>query len=347
MKHASVEQLLYTAGAMVAACVFVVLQTIIHEAGHLIFGLLSGYQFSSFRIFSFMWLKENEKIKLKRLSIMGTAGQCLMTPPDLKNGKIPVMLYNLGGVLLNLIVSTISFVVAVATFQYWWSILWLLFAVAGYICAITNGIPLKLGAMNNDGYNAFSLSKNPEAMRAFWVQMKVNDQQARGVRLRNMPEEWFQVPTDPSMKNSIISAVGVFACNRLMDEGKFEQAEQLMRHLLEIDSGMVGIHRNLLIGDRIYVELTGENRPDVLERLCTREWKKFVIPMKNFPSILRTQYTYMLLHEGNMEQAKKLKLEFEKVSKTYPYQSDIQSERELMEMAENKFDMQNDRKWER
>ena len=71
---------------------------IIHEGGHLLFGLLSGYGFSSFRIGNFMWIKQDEGIKLRRLSIAGTGGQCLMTPPENKEGKIPVVLYNLGGV---------------------------------------------------------------------------------------------------------------------------------------------------------------------------------------------------------------------------------------------------------
>ena len=38
------------------------LQTVIHEAGHLVFGLLSGYQYCSFRIGSFMWIKQDGKI---------------------------------------------------------------------------------------------------------------------------------------------------------------------------------------------------------------------------------------------------------------------------------------------
>ena len=34
------------------------IQMVVHEAGHLVFGLLTGYQFSSFRIGSFMFIKE-------------------------------------------------------------------------------------------------------------------------------------------------------------------------------------------------------------------------------------------------------------------------------------------------
>ena len=69
--------------------------TIVHEAGHLIFGLLTGYKLGSFRIFSFIWMKEEGKIRVKRLAVAGTGGQCLMSPPDLTDGKIPYAFYHL------------------------------------------------------------------------------------------------------------------------------------------------------------------------------------------------------------------------------------------------------------
>ena len=50
------------------------LHIVIHESGHLIGGLLSGYTFSSFRIGSFMLLKGNGKLVSKRLKIAGTGG---------------------------------------------------------------------------------------------------------------------------------------------------------------------------------------------------------------------------------------------------------------------------------
>lgn len=332
----SLEQLLLVGIILVAVYVCFFLQIIIHEAGHLIGGLLSGYQFNSFRILCFMWLTENGKFKLRRLSIVGTGGQCLMAPPDMKNGEIPVMLYNLGGVLMNGIVSVIFLIIGIDNKESLWGILWILMALEGVILALMNGIPLEMGGITNDGYNAFSSAKNKEAMRAFWVQMKISDQQTKGVRLKDMPEEWFEVPNDLSMKNGMISCVGVFAYNRLMDEGKLEEAEKLMKHMLEIESGIIGLHRNLLIGDQIYLELVGENRKDILDSLSTKEWKKFQTQMKNFPSVLRTQYAYAMLHENDMEKAEKFRVQFEKVCKTYPYQSDIQSERELMKLVAQK-----------
>ena len=59
--------------------------------------------------------------------------------------------------------------------------------------------------------------------------------------------------------------------------------------------------------------------------------------MKTFPSVLRTEYAYALLGEKDIDKAQKIKDQFEKCAKTYPYPSDIDSERELMEIAEEKF----------
>ena len=84
------------------------LQILFHEGGHLVFGLLSGYRFSSFRIGSLMWIEQDGKMKFRRLSLAGTGGQCLMSPPPMKNGMFPYVMYNLGGVLMNLITASVA-----------------------------------------------------------------------------------------------------------------------------------------------------------------------------------------------------------------------------------------------
>lgn len=332
------EKILSLVGLFLGMYAAIFAQLIIHETGHLIFGLLSGYKFSSFRIFSFMWVREDKKIKFRRLSIAGTGGQCLMSPPDMADGKIPVILYNLGGSIMNIVFGLIFLgLFFIFTDIPFLSTVTLLFAVIGFILAVMNGVPMRMGAVDNDGYNAFSLTRNPEAMRAFWVQMKVNEQVAKGVRLKDMPDEWFAVPSDEAMKNSMVAVMGAFACNRLMDAEQFEEADGLMAHMLAIDSGMVGLHRSLMICDRMYVELITENRRQVLDSMLTKEQKKFMKSMKSFPTVIRTEYVYALLCEKNAVKADQAKARFEKCAKTYPYPNDVQSERELMELAEKKL----------
>ena len=98
------EYLIFT---LVGMLVSIFLHIIIHEGGHLVCGLLSGYKFVSFRVGSLMLMKSNGKYMIKKFHIPGTGGQCLMSPPDMKDGKIPLVLYNLGGSFINIILGVL------------------------------------------------------------------------------------------------------------------------------------------------------------------------------------------------------------------------------------------------
>ena len=329
------EAFLTLAGLFAGMYIAMFLQLIIHEAGHLVFGLATGYRFSSFRVGSFMWLKENGKIVHRRMSLAGTGGQCLMAPPEMVDGRIPVVLYNLGGSIMNLIASTVFLAVYLLTDRSSIiSALSLMATLIGIVIALMNGIPLRLGTVDNDGYNALSLGKSKDAMYGFWIQLKVNEQISKGVRLKDMPGEWFVVPEDEAMRNSMVATQGVFACNRMMDQKQFEEADQLMEHLMGIESGIIGLHRSMLICDRMYCELIGHNRREVLDSMLTKEQRQFMKSMKKYPSVLRTEYVYALLGTKDDAKAKVLLEQFEKTARTYPYPSEIQSERELIEIAQ-------------
>lgn len=326
------------AGVYIFLVLFNFLQIVAHEAGHLIFGLLTGYEYSSFRIGSFMWVKLNGKIQLKRHSLAGTGGQCLMAPPDFVDGKIPYALYNFGGCIANLVVSVIPLVLVFVFWQpTYWHFMVILWAVIGLFFAITNGIPMKMQGMPNDGHNAMSLGKNPEALKAFWLQMKIVEQIALGKRLRDMPEEWFKLPDAEGMKNSLIATIAVFACNRLVDSGNYEEAAKLMERLVNKKNGMVGIHKHMLNMDRIYCELVLENRPEKLEELYNDELKKVMKAMKKSPSTHRTQYLYSKYAEKDEKKAALSMAMFEKTAKTYPYPHEIKGERELISYAERRL----------
>ena len=81
----------YTLLGFALLYLFFFLHIIIHEAGHLVFGLISGYRFLSFRIFSIIFVKVDGHIVRKRYSLRGTAGQCLMYPPKEEcDGSFPI-----------------------------------------------------------------------------------------------------------------------------------------------------------------------------------------------------------------------------------------------------------------
>ena len=305
---------------------------IIHEIGHLIFGLLSGYKFVSFRIASLMLIKIDNKLNFKKFSLPGTAGQCLMEPPELVDNKIPVLLYNYGGVIMNTIVSIITLILAYAsrnTVLLKYSLE--LFSIIGIYCALTNGIPLK-SEINNDGLNAILLSKNKDAQKSFWVQLMVNAEQTKGKRIKDIPEEWFYLPTDEEMKNDMTATMGTLYCGKLLDEHKFKDAKEA---IIKVLKNLNDIHRYLLKADRIYCELLEGNIENAV-KLLTDSQKKFMKAMKSFPSIIRTEYAIATIIDKDTEKSNKILNNFEQVKKKYPYKADIESEEELIDIIKNK-----------
>ena len=321
--------------AYVAVAIYV--SIILHEGGHLVFGLITGYRFSSFRIGSLMLVRASGKLKLKRHSLAGTGGQCLLTPPEMKDGKMPHALYNLGGVISNLTFAAAFAALAYATHsQVYLCSLFVVVAVINLTLGISNGIPLSTGAVDNDGKNALSLGKNPDAMRALWIQLMINSETANEKRLSEMPSEWFSLPEDDKLSCGLVASLAVFHENRLIDEMRLDEALDVIRRYKNTDS-LPGIYRSLLTMDEITIKAINGADYTSLSRLFTKEVHTVMNAMKSFPAVLRTKYVFALLAEGNTASAEKISVAFEKVKKSYPYVTDIKTEESLMAMAKEKF----------
>jgi len=314
----------------------VFLQIAAHEWGHYLFGRITGYRFASFRLGSFILLRVDGKLRLKRFSLAGTGGQCLMDPPPMTDGKFPYVLYNLGGSIVNFVLGLAACLAAfLPGCPVVVSCLLFVFAVIGIAFALLNGIPMQAGMINNDGYNALALGKSGEALRSFWIQMKGNVLTGCGVRIRDMPEEWFVMPEEDGLQNTMTAVLAVLACNRKMDEGRLEEADLLMEKLLAGKNAVTELHRRLLVCDRIFC-LLYHDRTAEATALYDREQQKFMKTMKQFPSVMRTEYALALLAEQDPAKAAKIQERFGKQEKIYPYPVEFQAEREFMALAAQK-----------
>ena len=310
-------------------------QLILHEAGHLVCGLATGYKFVSFRIGSWMLQLEHGKLCLRKYTLAGTGGQCLLAPPPLTEGKMPYILYNLGGPLVNLL-TAVGFGLAVVLLpgSGMVQVLCATQALVGLLLALANGLPMG-GTVNNDGANACAMGKDPAALRSLWVQLSVNAQQAEGVRLKEMPEEWFALPTEAELQNSMTAVLAVLRENRLMDAHRFDEAADLIDQLNAGPHGWMPLHDSLLLCDRLYLALLrGEDAGAWLAEWETKAMLQFRKAMRSFPAVLRTEYA-AALHLGDTARADQLRARFEAQANRYPYPGEIEGERELMNLSVN------------
>lgn len=307
---------------------------IVHETGHLVFGSISGYTLSSFRILKFLWQKDDDgKVHCYSFNIAGTGGQCIMVPPEYKeSGDNPYFLYNIGGVIFNLLLAAVfgALYYILPNASDLAKVIFLIFVDIGVFSALINGLPLK--GLENDGRNIYMLSKSNEAVRAFYIQMKGNALLKKGIRVKDFPEEWFVMPSDTELQNYICAVMAVYICDRYFDEGDYKKAAETIDELLKKNVAFANIHKQLLKNNAMfYAALI--NDKEKADSYIDDDFKKVSKAMQTNPSILRGQYAYEMLINKDKEEANKKLDMFNKAAENYPYQAEIVSEREAIDKA--------------
>ena len=321
------------AGGLALLVLAYVLQVVVHEGGHLVCGLLTGYRALSFRIDRVLLVKLDGRWTVRAYHIPGTGGQCLMAPPAQEHP--PYRLYHLGGGLANLLLSLL----ALPVFFLAGSPLVRVFAGAlvllGIWMAGTNLIPMRLGGVANDGYNAKNLGKDPLALQCSCVQLWIIQSLQEGYSSADMPEEWFALPSGADLRNPLVMGTAVQRASRLLARGELEEADRAIRELLSGRYDLLGLHRLELTCEAIYCALV-LGRVREAERLCTPEVRRYCRQTwKYCPARVRQAYAWALLAEGDPEKARSLRSDFERASSRYPYSGELAGERALLDRADS------------
>ena len=95
---------------LLAALIATILNIVLHEAGHLVAGLMTDYKFVSYRFFNWTLIRKDGRLQWRNFELEGSGGQCLMFPPDKPLEEIDTRWYNAGGVLAQIIITLLAIV---------------------------------------------------------------------------------------------------------------------------------------------------------------------------------------------------------------------------------------------
>lgn len=238
----SSAMLAIVAGIMFFALSFVLL-IIIHEAGHLVCGLASGYRFVSFRIFSYTIIRSGRRLRVRRFAVAGTGGQCLLTPPDRDIEEVPVTLYNSGGLIAQLVAA--AAVLPILMMNDSFMLLHefaVIFLMTDTLLFLINGVPMTMGGVGNDAYNLLQFRRSILSRRSFVLQLRSNALLQEGIRPREMPAAWFEMPDNTDMGNPHEVAILLMAASRLLDEGDFEGAYDAFKCIYEHKDKIISLY---------------------------------------------------------------------------------------------------------
>ena len=302
----------------------------LHEAGHLVAGLISGYHFVSYRFGKTMVMHDsNGKLVKKKYAVAGTGGQCIMGPPEYSD-ELPTTLYNYGGGLANLLLAVISLIIYLLINNIHVKVFFSILGLIGVFLAATNLIPLTSDMVTNDGANEREVRKSNTARKAFWSQLKVTELISEGVNTRDIPEEYFDFEPDPD--NYMINASYVMKINRYMNPVDYEKCRVLMEDFLDKDYPCISMYKYLFRSDLLFCKML--NDEEVKKEY--KELEPVLVKMRTIPGILRTMYAYDKLVLKDEAQAGQILQQFEAVMANYPYPQDSDIERGLIALVDSK-----------
>lgn len=318
-----------------AYCLSLASAVIVHEFGHLIFGLLTGYTFAAIGFGHHLFLRRDGRMRRFVYKLPGALGFCAMEVPDMKDGGFPFALYLSGGAFGNAffaLVCIFAFAFGIGNGVLFFPHAFLFPAFVNAYLAIVSILPIKTKFLNTDGKQLFDLLKHKNIRKSFWACEKISAAQYRGVKFEDIPSEWFNETDDTqSVYAASIRAVR-FLARTETDEPK--EVCALIEKELSENHALSGRSKALLICMRIYYESIGERDAGTLKKLITQTQIDFMKRMKNMPSAIQTEYAYTLLVEKDVREASRIKARLEKISKKYPFPAEIDTAKKLITRAD-------------
>ncbi|MCL2420363.1 MAG: hypothetical protein FWD03_00760 [Defluviitaleaceae bacterium] len=313
---------------VVSVTVIFVLGIIIHELGHLVFGLLTGFRFSSFKLGSFVWYKEDGRIRFS-VSANIAAGQCLMVPPD-DPKDFRFVLYNLGGGFFNLLfclpLLTLILMLPPGSF---WSGQFVTGITVNIFLALANLIPIK--PITNDGANVWEALKSKDATRGMYMMLYMNSQLTEGKRFRDFDQALFKVSEGADLSNYMVAYTVMLEAARLEDMGLHDEFAKLCASL-DLKK-LPSLYSALIKADLLYYHIVYS--PDFDKAREIYKDKKLLKFLKsNLPTLMRISAAYEFFVLENKEKGRDLLAKARKGTENLPNKGQRIMEAEYIEKLE-------------
>jgi len=98
---------------------------------------------------------------------------------------------------------------------------------------------------------------------------------------------------------------------------------------------MLGIQKNEFLCELLFLELIGECRKEEVDRLYTRELKKYIEATSSYVTRQRLLYAYAKLFLNDDAEAAKARKKYEETCLSYPFEGEIAGNNELIDLVDD------------
>lgn len=326
----SLQDVAFIVWTLICVLIAFVLNVVLHEGGHLVAGLLTGYRFVSFRFLNWTLIRQGGRLHWRNYELAGTGGQCLMAPPDKPLEQIDTRWYNAGGVLANLIVVVLSLLLIWAfDLPRWLNVLLIMMSIIGFVL-LANGIPMKMGGVANDGLNLLQLEKDIPGKQCFCNILEANARNQEGETYNEMPSRLFDLPQPIDWKNSMHIGSVLLSATRMTTLHQWEDAYRLLTEVLPHKDDIMVLYQ-LELENMMTLTCIATGRDEEARRHYSQDVAKYISHHASTQSDKRlTAMAITLALDGDRPKAEEMLHQLEADRDKYIHQGDVAMSLDLM-----------------
>lgn len=295
---------------------------VLHEVGHILGGLISGYDFIMFRLFDTVWIKTASELSKRKEYVPGMMGQALMVPPKNEENP-PFFLYHASGILMNLLTALLFIGFGRVFTIDWLAHFFTISAFVALFLGITNAIPFK----GSDGYNLLKQFKDKAATAQLTDLLYMYQEMVQGASLERL-QSYVDLEAYSSFEDPNTATIYSLHAQYLFEMKDFKGARKVCEVLYENIEDLFEGHRPLVTLDYLFsLLLTDPNHPEIPRIIESKIYKQFKDVKQS--DYIRFRAAVALYYEKDLEKAEKLLAEGEKLLHLSPTLTDEHFERTM------------------
>ena len=234
-----------------------VLNTFVHELGHLIIGKINGFAFSSMQVLFFKWERVGKKICFSFANMKYEAGYTEMIPTRTDNMALRYKRMSLGGPFASLgfsFVGIAPFFISALSFELF--CLWSIFLPIGFYFHFSSILPTSSYGVRNDGGVAYGLKILDDESKVTVALLCMQAEAYNGKTPSEIDSKFYfnlpQLPEDNPVFMMLLNA----QFNYYLDMGDFENAKKTIFRLDSLEEYMPKHFIQIVKADLLYAYCT-------------------------------------------------------------------------------------------